>query len=407
MTNSPLEFLAKKYGNVVKYDKEGNVAGIFVRFDKRKSSDLVAGLPEHTHPAFIINGVEQDYILLGKYKAGTTGASDGRLLSLPNIPPVASMGADQLMAGMKKAGPGITGMTVADAGFIKLLAQKEGWTPHGNNDWGSDYRDGSSWIKGQSVSKDTVRTFEGFLYTCLIAHTCAAELRPDIAPNYWKKGKQVGGTSYEPSGAKDENKQTGYKTLNGSGPLDWYLGSDLGNMSDLIGSSLELNTGYRIVDGEIQILENNNAADPDADLSASSAAWRAILPNNANDEYSLVTPGTSGTLHWNFLNNNITLDTQTDDLTVGAKGQSFASLKQNTSRLPYVPSIMKELGLFPTGSGDDTQGYYWVNMSKGEFFPRRGGNYYIASDTGLGYVDAGDPRGLAYMYYGSRPRSLA
>lgn len=407
MTNSPLEFLAKKYGNVVKYDKEGNVAGIFVRFDKRKSSDLVAGLPEHTHPAFIINGVEQDYILLGKYKAGKTGASDGRLLSLPNIPPVASMGADQLMAGMKKAGPGITGMTVADAGFIKLLAQKEGWTPHGNNDWGSDYRDGSSWIKGQSVSKDTVRTFEGFLYTCLIAHTCAAELRPDIAPNYWKKGKQVGGTSYEPSGAKDENKQTGYKTLNGSGPLDWYLGSDLGNMSDLIGSSLELNTGYRIVDGEIQILENNNAADPDADLSASSAAWRAILPNNANDEYSLVTPGTSGTLHWNFLNNNITLDTQTDDLTVGAKGQSFASLKQNTSRLPYVPSIMKELGLFPTGSGDDTQGYYWVNMSKGEFFPRRGGNYHYPSNTGLGYVSAADPRGSAYVYYGSRPRSLA
>lgn len=407
MTNSPLEFLAKKYGNVVKYDKEGNVAGIFVRFDKRKSSDLVAGLPEHTHPAFIINGVEQDYILLGKYKAGTTGASDGRLLSLPNIPPVASMGADQLMAGMKKAGPGITGMTVADAGFIKLLAQKEGWTPHGNNDWGSDYRDGSSWIKGQSVSKDTVRTFEGFLYTCLIAHTCAAELRPDIAPNYWKKGKQVGGTSYEPSGAKDENKQTGYKTLNGSGPLDWYLGSDLGNMSDLIGSSLELNTGYRIVDGEIQILENNNAADPDADLSASSAAWRAILPNNANDEYSLVTPGTSGTLHWNFLNNNITLDTQTDDLTVGAKGQSFASLKQNTSRLPYVPSIMKELGLFPTGSGDDTQGYYWVNMSKGEFFPRRGGHCIDASVTGLGCVNAIYPRGDADVYYGSRPRSLA
>lgn len=407
MTNSPLEFLAKKYGNVVKYDKEGNVAGIFVRFDKRKSSDLVAGLPEHTHPAFIINGVEQDYILLGKYKAGTTGASDGRLLSLPNIPPVASMGADQLMAGMKKAGPGITGMTVADAGFIKLLAQKEGWTPHGNNDWGSDYRDGSSWIKGQSVSKDTVRTFEGFLYTCLIAHTCAAELRPDIAPNYWKKGKQVGGTSYEPSGAKDENKQTGYKTLNGSGPLDWYLGSDLGNMSDLIGSSLELNTGYRIVDGEIQILENNNAADPDADLSASSAAWRAILPNNANDEYSLVTPGTSGTLHWNFLNNNITLDTQTDDLTVGAKGQSFASLKQNTSRLPYVPSIMKELGLFPTGSGDDTQGYYWVNMSKGEFFPRRGGSCDNTSSAGLGYVNAYYPRGNALMSYGSRPRSLA
>ena len=94
MNNSPLEFLAKKYGNVVKYDSDGNVAGIFVKFPKMKSSDLVAGLPEHTHPAFIINGVEQDYILLGKYKGGDNGVANGAILSLPNIMPVRPLGAD-------------------------------------------------------------------------------------------------------------------------------------------------------------------------------------------------------------------------------------------------------------------------------------------------------------------------
>lgn len=94
MNNSPLEFLAKKYGNIVKYDSDGNVAGIFVKFPKMKSSDLVAGLPEHTHPAFIINGVEQDYILLGKYKAGENGASNDALVSLPNIMPARSLSAD-------------------------------------------------------------------------------------------------------------------------------------------------------------------------------------------------------------------------------------------------------------------------------------------------------------------------
>ena len=77
MNNSPLEFLAKKYGNVVKYDSDGNVAGIFVKFPKMKSSDLVAGLPEHTHPAFIINGIEKDYILLGKYKGGAAASPYG------------------------------------------------------------------------------------------------------------------------------------------------------------------------------------------------------------------------------------------------------------------------------------------------------------------------------------------
>lgn len=94
MNNSPLEFLAKKYDNIVKYDSDGNVGGIFVKFPKMKSSDLVAGLPEHTHPAFIINGVEQDYILLGKYKAGENGASNDALVSLPNIMPARSLSAD-------------------------------------------------------------------------------------------------------------------------------------------------------------------------------------------------------------------------------------------------------------------------------------------------------------------------
>ena len=92
MNNSPLEFLAKKYGNVVKEldieevdpvtgrtVRKKNVAGIFVKFPKMKSSDLVAGLPEHTHPAFIINGVEQDYILLGNTRRARTAFQTTRL----------------------------------------------------------------------------------------------------------------------------------------------------------------------------------------------------------------------------------------------------------------------------------------------------------------------------------------
>jgi len=409
MTNSPLEFLAKKYGNVVKYDKEGNVAGVFVKFYKMKSSDLVPGLPEHTHPAFIINGEEQDYILLGKYKAGLTGASDGRIISMPNIPPTNQAGADQLMANMKKAGTGITGMTVADYGFIKLLAQKNGWNPHGNNDWGSDYRDGSSWTKGQSVAKDAVRSYEGYLYTCLIAHTTVAELKPDIAPTYWKRGKKIGGTSYEPNNQMDSNKQTGYRTLNGSGPLNWYLGSDPASMADLIGSSLELQSGYRTYHAELQILENNNAADPDADLSASSSAWKAILPNQSDDGYTLVAPGTAGTLHWNYLNNKLVLDTQCDytDTANTTKDSDFKNLTANTARLPYVPSIVKELGLFPTDSSDTTQGHYWVNLADGEFFARRGGLYNSGSGAGLGCVSGHLARGGVLPNYGCRPRSLA
>ena len=293
MNNSPLEFLAKKYGNVVKYDSDGNVAGIFVKFPKMKSSDLVAGLPKHTHPAFIINGVEQDYILLGKYKGGDNGVANGAILSLPNINPIRSLGADQCLSRMKLAGTGITGMTVADYGFIKLLAQKHGWVPKGNTYRGQSHKDATCWETGQTLTADTIRAYNGWLYKCLTRHTTSAELRPDLAPTYWEKQGLVGGIS------NDDTPQTGYHTLSGTGPLDWYLGSDPANICDIIGSSMEQQYGYRLYDCELQILENNNAADPEADLSASSAAWKAILPNRADDGYTLVAPGTTGTLHWN------------------------------------------------------------------------------------------------------------
>ena len=66
MTNSPLELLARQYGNVVQYDVDGNPS-IFCKFPKMKSSDLDASLPDHTHPAFVINSKEEDNILIGKY----------------------------------------------------------------------------------------------------------------------------------------------------------------------------------------------------------------------------------------------------------------------------------------------------------------------------------------------------
>ena len=71
-----------------------------------------------------------------------------------------------------------------------------------------------------------------------------------------------------------------------------------------------------------------------------------------------------------------------------------------------MPSIVKELGLFPTDANDNTEGYYYVNFVAGERFPRRGGDYDNASHTGLGFVDAYNERGHAATYYGCRPRSL-
>ncbi len=87
------------------------------------------------------------------------------------------------------------------------------------------------------------------------------------------------------------------------------------------------------------------------------------------------------------------------------KGNSFKDLKAHATRLPYVPSIVKELGLFPTDANDNTEGYYYVNFVAGERFPRRGA-HYATSITGLGCVYAYNERGYANTNYGCRPRSL-
>ena len=155
------------------------------------------------------------------------------------------------------------------------------------------------------------------------------------------------------------------------------------------------------------MIENNNAADPNADLSASSAAWKAILPNKSDDGYTLVAPGTPGTLHWNWTGSKVQLDTQCDALESGEyRGTSFKDLTANTERLPYVPHIVKELGLFPTGSDDKTEGWFSVYMGKGERFPRRGGYSYNPSSAGLGCVDSVNSRGNGGAGYGGRSRSL-
>lgn len=406
MNNSPLEFLARQFGNVVKYDENGNPS-IFVKFPKMKSSDLDASLPDHTHPAFIINGVEQDYILIGKYKATslTGSGSDGKTLySLPNMPPAHSRTADAFLTQLRAFGGGVSGTTVADRGFLLLLAQKMGWNPGGNSDYGHCYKDATRYELAKSVNVGDKRGFRGWLYECIKAHTTSVELYPDIAPLYWKKIKQIGGTEAY-ADMHDSGQNNLILTLNGSGPLDWYLDGTPASVCDIVGNQLEQDYGYRIVGNELQIMENNNAASPDADLSASSAAWKAILPNKSDDGYTLVAPGTAGTLHWTWANSKITLDTVAPEYDGQYRGTDFKSLGVNSANLPYIPHIVRELGLFPT-SGSTMRGYYYMQFINEERFPRRGGDYGGGGYIGLGYEHCSYPRGNAARAYGARPRSL-
>lgn len=401
MGYDPLEYLAECYGNVVIRDRDGN-PGVFVRFDKCMSSDLDPSLPNHVHPAFIINGKEQEYILIGKYKGAEVKAG-GAIYSAPNAMPVRSQSIDTVLPKIRSAVPGATsGMTMADHGLIKLIAQKNGWVPKGNTLYGVAYGDGSLWRTGQNYAAGNVRCFAGWSYTCREAHTSSVLNRPDLTPTLWEKGEQLGGVICDT--VIDSTYRVGYRTLNGSGPLSWYMGG-AGGIADIIGSSLEFRYGVRLVDCEIQIMENNDAADPAQDLGEDSGAWRAILPHAEDDGYELVEPGTSGTLHWNWTGSAIQLDNQCGSLTAGSKNQAFGTLTAS-ARVPYVPCIMKELGLFPTGAEDETAGNFYVNFAEGESIVRAGGAFSTGGNSGLGSVRMDVPRSTTTNALGCRPRAL-
>ena len=401
MANSALEYYADSLGNVVLKDSNGNPS-IFVRHGQIKSCDLDASLPDHVHPAFIVNNTTDPALLIGKYMSSEL-ASGGTQYSLPNMPPKVSMDYDTFLTKMKAFGGNVTGLTIADHGLLVLMAHKAGFVSHGNNSYGADYRAGTNYTLGQAVTVGAKRIFRGWEYECLKAHTTADNLLPHVSPAYWKKGKQVGGTPVM-SQAAAGNNYNGYNTLTGSGPIDWNFLNDPCLEADIQGNANEQIYGFRLVNCEIQILPDNNAADPEADLSASSSAWRAIKPHANDDGYDLVAPGTEGTVHYTWANSKITLDTVAPNFDGNSRNTAFKDVAVNTTNLPYVPYILYELGLAPL-PGTTVDGTLYVTFTAEERVARRGGLYSGTSFAGVASLHCGNARSNPYTSYGARPRS--
>ena len=218
-----IEAFAAEQGWVVKYSSDGT-PNFFYPIYKCKSSDLDPSLPDHTHPAFIVNGAEIDRRLIAVYK-GSSIVSGGAIHSLPMMAPAVSAGADALLSRIKQTGAGFGPKTVADSGLLLLLARKNDWVPHGNNAWSCDYRDVAAWDINANMTVGTKRGYHGYIWECISAHTSALENRPDISPKLWKRGKRVGGVpvASQIGSATSDEKYRGYNTLTGSGPASWRL----------------------------------------------------------------------------------------------------------------------------------------------------------------------------------------
>lgn len=326
--------------NTVLLDDVG-LPGIYVIVPKGYSGNVIKnGDTSRVHPAFKVDGVEKDKFYYSKY---VNFVYNSRAYSLPMRTGSVWVNQANAKAYCTNKGKGFHLSTMPEWAYIALWARKNGTMPHGNNNYGKD-------------------------------------------ANY----------PYETGQAGTLNGTTINQILGGSGPVTWAHNHQNDGIYDLNGNLYEWQDGLRLVDGEIQIIANNDAAQgADCDTGATSTLWKAIMPDG-----TLVDPGTAGALHYDWLNSKITLSTSTTDTTDTARNTGYTSFDLASG--VSCPDLIKDLILYPDDPGQDYGGDTRYTNHTGERLPICGGSWTNGAGAGVFCVSLRYPRSNAYDGLGFR-----
>ena len=334
--------------DVVLADDKG-IPSVMTRVPKFLISDVIDGGSETTHPAFIVNGQEVDEIYISKYPNIVYNA---RACSIPLEDPETGIDFEDAMAACTAKGAGWHLMTRAEWAAIALWCRMNALMPKGNNDNGKDHADSDYEAVPASYDGDTVN-----------------------------------------------------RVLAGSGPLTWSHNGEQSGIFDLNGNVNEWLGGYRIVDGEIQVLANNDAADSSNSQLADSGAWMAILQDG-----TLVSPGTADTLKWDYSVLSEGGGTEAFVLNTAVANQQTAE-EDGYGSVPFealtagagvtVPELLKALALFPADGGD--HGADSMTMRNiGERFGCAGGQWSSGAEAGVFCLQGAGGRATAEDNIGFR-----
>ena len=351
MSNFDLASLALKSAfptNSIITDDKG-LPSVMVFIPKFKMSDVITGGSDSTHPAFIVNGVEKNGIYISKYQ---NKVYDGRAYSLPGEDPTCAINFDNAAARCSAKGEGWHLMTAMEWGAIALWCKKNDWLPYGNNNYGKDARE------------------------------TAYKAIPTLVGSDGKTNRVATGT----------------------GPVEWSHNKQLDGIYDLNGNVWEWNGGMRLVYGELQILENNDAADSSNSQAVGSAQWKAIDGTTGE----LIDPDGSGTTE-----NSLKLDmvsskwqwitgAQTDRKDESRSG-TFVGVSCAATVCDEAKELLYALALMPDDTAFDYQGdYFYANNGAAERTPFRGGDWAGGSYAGVFRTGLYDSRAGANTFFGFR-----
>ena len=309
---------------------------VFVYIPKFRICDVLSNASTATHPAFIVGGVEKDGIYIGKFQ---THHYDGRAYSWPCEDPSASEDLDAFTAKARAKGSNFHEITAAEWAAVALWCHKYGLEPKGNNDYG----------------KDASET----LYRAI------------------------------PSMARDSSNRI-QRVATGTGPATWAHDGTIAGIFDMNGNVNEWCIGLRLVKGELQILANNDAAAPTADLSANSGAWKAIKASDG----TLITPNgsgtTSGSVKLDWVSSKWTWSTSITSQSTSYHNCAFKDMVADGTIGAAAKLLLQCLALLPdpslTGTGIDTtyggDQFYAIN-GEAERCLIRGGHWAYGANAGV------------------------
>lgn len=319
--------------NTVLFDDHG-VPSVMMRFSMLRTCDLLQDTSNPSpHPAFRLGRRILPEIWVGKYLASLW---QGYPASLPLAQPHRCLRFDDAVQSARKKGNGWQLMPYQVHTALALSSLYQRTLPGGNNEKGHDF-----------FCKD-------------------------------EKGELLGDL---------------YLVRTGSGVPRWSHNGKPSGVWDLNGNLNEWTTGFRLMNGEVQVEEMHSLCYDSATWEENSPAWKAL-----DASCRPVSPGSDDTLHYESCPEGIRLILGPGNHEIG--NCAFQAVTLGEGVVPC--DEMKLWGLYPPDPDEKAVlGWRWI-LPQGETLPLSGGAYLALDHAGIFFTGITKSRHADYTLGGMR-----